>query len=164
MHNRRITAIIIPMNTINNAAQIIEQLNDELLVLRQQNAELDAKVKWYEEQFRLSQQRRFGSSSEKTDPMQLDLFNEAEDTADPKISEPGIETITYERKKRNPGQREDKLKDLPVEEIEYELEESEQICPCCQGNLHKMGAEIRQELKIIPAQVILVKHMEYKYA
>ncbi|NLJ72522.1 MAG: IS66 family transposase, partial [Syntrophomonadaceae bacterium] len=117
------------MNTINNAAQIIEQLNDELLVLRQQNAELDAKVKWYEEQFRLSQQRRFGSSSEKTDPMQLDLFNEAEDTADPKISEPGIETITYERKKRNPGQREDKLKDLPVEEIEYELEESEQICP-----------------------------------
>lgn len=164
MINRRITGIIMLMNTVNNATQIIEQLNDEVLALRQQNAELDAKVKWYEEQFRLSQQQRFGSSSEKTDSMQLNLFNEAEDAADPKISEPDIETITYERKKRQAGQREDKLKDLPVEIIEYQLEESEQVCPCCQGNLHKMGAEVRQELKVVPAQVSVVKHVEYKYA
>jgi hypothetical protein len=32
---------------------------------------LEAKLKWYEEQFRFSQQRRFGASSEKTHPNQL---------------------------------------------------------------------------------------------
>ncbi len=33
-----------------------------------QIAELTAKLKWYEEQFRLAQQKRFGASSEKTNP------------------------------------------------------------------------------------------------
>ncbi len=34
--------------------------------LQAQVEELTAKVRWYEEQFRLSQQKRFGTSSEKT--------------------------------------------------------------------------------------------------
>ena len=34
----------------DNSAQIIEQLNDKILVQEQQIAELNAKVKWYEEQ------------------------------------------------------------------------------------------------------------------
>ncbi|WP_369414753.1 transposase [Collibacillus ludicampi] len=42
--------------------------------LKKQNAELTAKLKWYEEQFRLSQQRRFGSSSERTNADQLELL------------------------------------------------------------------------------------------
>lgn len=41
--------------------------------LEQQVVELSAKLKWYEEQFRLAQQKRFGSSSEKTHPDQLEL-------------------------------------------------------------------------------------------
>ncbi|WP_398573478.1 transposase, partial [Staphylococcus epidermidis] len=67
--------------------------------------ELQAKLRWYEEQFRLSQQRRFGASSEKTTPDQISLFNEAEVTADPAVEEPTIETVTYKRKKQR-GQRE----------------------------------------------------------
>ena len=85
----------------DNSAQIIEQLNDKILVQEQQIAELNAKVKWYEEQYRLSRQKQFGTSSEKTTPEQINLFNEAEDIADPKTKEPDIETITYERKKSN---------------------------------------------------------------
>ncbi|WP_139345736.1 hypothetical protein [Siminovitchia thermophila] len=49
--------------------------------------ELEAKIKWYEEQFGFSQQRRFGASSEKTYPDQFFLFNEAEATADPTVEE-----------------------------------------------------------------------------
>jgi adenine specific DNA methylase Mod len=43
-------------------------------------AELTAKLKWYEEQFRLAQQKRIGASSEKTshDQLELNLSNEAE--------------------------------------------------------------------------------------
>lgn len=103
------------MNIQDNSAPTIEELNntilmlnDRILGLEQQNAELNAK--WYEEQFRLSQQRRFGASSEKTDPEQINLFNEAEDTADPANLEPTLETITYQRKKREPGQKAASLK------------------------------------------------------
>ena len=46
---------------------------------------LTIELEWYKEQFRLLQQKRFGSSSEKTNPDQLNLslFNEAEIEADP---------------------------------------------------------------------------------
>jgi uncharacterized coiled-coil protein SlyX len=50
----------------------IEELNDKCAQQEQQIAELAAKVKWFEEQFRLSQQKRFGASSEKANPDQLD--------------------------------------------------------------------------------------------
>ena len=132
-----------------NTAEIIEQLSDKVMQLEQQNAELNARLRWYEEQLRLSRQKQFGASSEKTEAEQLNLFNEAEDTANPQAEEPTIETITYQRRKKQTGQRAELLKDLPVEVIEYRLEEHEQICPCCQGTLHEMSTQVRQELKVI---------------
>ncbi len=154
------------MDTIKNSAQVIEQLNDKILIQEQQIAELTARIKWYEEQFRISRQKQFGASSEKTPPEQLNLFNEAEDIAQPdnQVQEPDIETITYQRKKKQAGQREDKLRNLPVEVVEYRLPEEEQVCPCCQGALHEMSTQVRQELKVIPAQVVVVKHVQYIYA
>nr|WP_269412618.1 IS66 family transposase [Lentibacillus daqui] len=124
---------------------------------------LEAKLKWYEEQFRLSQQRRFESSSEKTDSEQLSLFNEAEDTANPTVEEPTVETITYKRKKQK-GQRDQKLENLPTETIEYRLSNEEQVCSCCGGDLHEMSTEMRKELKVIPAQVKVVEHVRYVYS
>lgn len=96
------------MNIQENSAQVIEQLNDKILTLEQQIAELNAKLKWYEEKFRfrLSRQKQFGTSSEKSDPEQISLFNEAEDIANPAVEEPTVETITYQRKKKQVGQRE----------------------------------------------------------
>ena len=94
-----------------------------------QNAELQARLGWYEEQFRLGQQRRYGASSERTSPEQLSLvFNEVEATAEP--TEPTEETITYKRRKRR-GSRNETLENLPVKVVEHRLDESEQICPCC---------------------------------
>lgn len=139
--------------------------SEQILLLEQQQAELNAKVKWYEEQLRLQRQRLFGASSEKTAyPEQIDLFNEAEDTADPKTAEPTVETITYSRKKRVPGQIADKIQGLPVEVIDYELPESERVCPCCQGELHEMSTQVRDELKIIPAKASVVRHVQHIYA
>lgn len=125
--------------------------------------ELTAKLKWFEEQFRLSQQRRFGASSEKTNPDQLDFFDEAEKEAVSTLEEPTVETITYKRRKKS-GHRDAVLEDLPVEVIEYDLPESEQICSCCGHPLHKMSVEVRRELKIIPVQVKVVKHVRHVYA
>ena len=150
------------MNNPTNLIEI-EELKNKCDLLEQQNAELTAKVNWYEEQFRLSQQKRFGSSSEKTNPDQLTLFNEAEFEAKPELPEPTVETITYSRRKKEKGQRETVLKDLPVETIEYHLTD-EKVCSACGNHLHEMSTEVRQEFKVIPPQVKLVKHIRHVYS
>ena len=101
----------------------LESLQQECLSLRQQNADLQAQGKRLMEQLRLATHRRFGASSERSDANQLklDLFNEAEAEAQPGAEEPTVETITYERRKKQPGQREAMLGNLPVERIEYRL-------------------------------------------
>ena len=141
-----------------------EQYSAQLAKLEQQNAELSAKLKWYEEQFRLAQHKRFGASSEKTHPdqIELNLFNEAEVLAPAASEEPSMETVTYSRKK--PGSREAKLDKFPLETICYELPEAEQICACCSGALHEMSTETRNEITVIPAEVKVTRHVRQVYA
>jgi transposase len=143
----------------------IEELEQQNAKLEQQNAELTAKLKWYEEQFRLAQQKRFGASSEKTHPdqLELNLFNEAEVLATPEGQEPQAEQITYERRKTS-GKRDAELDRLPVETVTYELGEDEQVCSCCGGALHEMSTETRNEIKVIPAEVKVVRHVRQVYA
>ncbi|WP_051253139.1 IS66 family transposase zinc-finger binding domain-containing protein [Paenibacillus alginolyticus] len=143
----------------------IEELEQKTAKLEQQNAELTAKISWYEEQFRLAQQKRFGASSEKTDSNQIamDLFNEAEVLSTPASEEPTVESVTYSRKK-SVGSREAKLDHFPVETISYTLPEPEQICTCCGGALHEMSSETRNEISIIPAEVKVTQHVRLVYS
>ncbi|WP_036581430.1 IS66 family transposase [Paenibacillus darwinianus] len=150
-------------NPVIEIPDTIEQLQEQNVKLHVQVAELSAKVKWYEEQFRLAQQKRFGTSSERSHPDQLLLFNEAESEADPARDEPALETVTYKRKKQQ-GKREAQLRDLPVETIEYRLPENDQVCPCCDGALHEMSTEVRAELKVTPAEVSVVRKVRYVYS
>lgn len=99
----------------------------------------------------------------KTNPEQLSIFNEAEKESDPEIREPDLEEITYKRRKgKNKKKR--SFDDLPVETVEYRLDEAEQNCPLYDNSLHVMSKEIRKELKIIPAQVKVVEHIKFVYA
>lgn len=149
---------------MENTAKVIKELQNKCARQEQQIAELTVKLNWFEEQFRLSQQKKYGRSSEQTsDQEQLQIFNEAESLADLSLPEPEIEEIIYKRRKQK-GHREAKLKDLPVEIIEYRLPVEEQVCLCCSHKLHEMSTEIRQEVKVIPAQVSVVKHVRYVYA
>ncbi|MBE3087913.1 MAG: IS66 family transposase, partial [Chloroflexi bacterium] len=151
--------------TPNLAEKSREELQQICVVLSEKNAQLEAKLQWFEEQFRLAKHRQFGASSEKTPAEQQALvFNEAEATAAP-APEPTVETVTYTRRKTK-GRREAQLKDLPVETVTHRLPEDEQTCACCGGPLHELPesmAEVRQELKIVPAQVSVVKHVRYQY-
>ena len=99
---------------------MIQELQDRCALQEQQIAELMTKLKLYEEQIRLGQTKRFSRSGEHSDQEQLQIFNETEKEADLKVPEPVIETITYKRAKQQ-GKREEQLKDLPVEVIEYRL-------------------------------------------
>lgn len=143
-----------------------EEYAEKIAKKDMQIAELTAKLKWYEEQFRLAQHKRFGASSEKTshpDQMELNLFNEAEVLTALDSQEPEVESITYSRKKST-GSREAKLDQFPAETITYSLPEEQQICSCCQGALHEMSTETRNEITIIPAEVKVTRHVRQVYA
>jgi len=148
--------------SMENAVNVVTELQEKCARQEQKIAELTAKVTWFEEQFRLNQHRNFGRSSEQQTDQQLSIFNEAEVEASPK-AEPTIEEITYRRRKKQ-GKREEQLENLPVETIEYRLSDEERVCSCCGGEIHGMSTEVRQELKIIPAQVSVVKHVRHVYA
>ena len=139
-----------------------ELLKQEKALLNQEKAELELKLKWFEDQHKLHLQKLYGRSSEKISPGQLSLFNEAESEAKPEAPEPTVEEITYKRKKKK-GHRKEMLKDLPVETVEYHLPKEEQTCDCG-GKLHIMSKEVRKELKIVPAKMSVVEHVQYIYA
>jgi transposase len=135
--------------------------NDALV---EEIAQLKAENQWLKEQLGLAKHRLFAPSSEKTPPGQeAMLFNEAEVCAAPEVPEPATQTITYTRRK-TPGQRQLNLEGLAVEEIHYDLPQEERVCPQCEGPLHPMGADVRNEIKIIPAVITLVRHLRTKYA
>jgi len=135
------------------------QLNNSKL--EDKNSQLEDKLKWYEEQFALLKNKRFGQSSEKQDG-QMNLFNEAElilDEMDNSADEENKETITYTRNK--PG-RKPLPKDLPREIIRHELPESEQVCECGH-HLHVIEEVSSEQVEIIPAQIKVIEHVQVKY-
>jgi transposase len=158
-----------PTPTIEELQKRLEQLekdNAELEAKLKKQNELEAKLHWLEEQLRLHQLKRFGTSSEKTNPDQLELtlFNETEAEANPDLPEPTMESITYQRRRKKRGHREMMLENLPVETVEYRLSAEEQVCSCCSGKMHEMSTEIRREIKYIPAEVKVVEHVRYVYS
>ena len=125
-----------------------------------------AKLSWYEEQYRLSRAQRFGPSSEQTAPFeQMSFFNEAESESSAfVISEPDLPEVKIVRKPKRKGHKDKITSPLPTETIEYRLSAEEMDCPQCGEKLHEMKKEIRKELKVIPAQVMVTEHVRYVYA
>lgn len=159
------------MKNIENTTKPIENTTEDKLsfyenkVARQEQKieELEAKVKFYEEQFRLSQAQKYGSATEKTDPDQMSLFNEAEKFSVKKEEEPTTEEVLVKRRTGKTKTRK-KYADLPIEEIRYSLSDEERQCPNCDETLHEMRTEVRKELKIIPPQVKVIHHTKEVYA
>lgn len=144
--------------------------NDSIDNLKNENAKLqhelemaNAKIKWYEEQFKLNAVKKYGRSSDDVDEEQISFFNEAEISQRTEKEEPPLEKITYERSKRR-GTNKPSFEDLPVERIEYQIPEEELTCGKCNSKMHQMSVEIRKELKIVPAQVSIVEHVKKVYS
>ncbi|WP_132766829.1 IS66 family transposase [Tepidibacillus fermentans] len=140
-----------------------KELEEAYIKLSIEKEQTEIQLQWYQEQFRLSRQKLFGKSSEKNiDDHQLSLpiFNEAETEHQPINVEPQLEDDvhvdplnTKPRKKK--GKRERDLLKLPKKIVEYKLSKEEQVCPKCSNPLHEVRPEIRKELEVIPAKVIV---------
>lgn len=126
--------------------------------------ELEQQVQWFIAQIRLAKHKQFGVSSEQTNIEQINLFNKAEVTADLAVPEPSFTEVKAYYRKRTRLTKDKLPEDLPVEVIEHELPEDGRVCPDCGGELHTMGREIREELKVIPAKAVIVRHVRHVYA
>lgn len=141
--------------------KIYAAMCEEQLTLRDENRLMKAELEWYRQKFLLSQQRQFGISSESTSGQGVLVFNEAEQAEEPALPEAAIEIPAHKRKVR--GQRNEMLKDLPVEEVHYHLPESELTCPSCQSEMHRVGSDDREEVEITPPVITVKKHCVSKY-
>lgn len=158
---------------MTNANKILEEnklLKEKVLRLQQEND-------FFREKFKLAQHRKFGASSEKT-PDQLDwLFNEAEVIADEVSIEAPLENNTSatdeiakfdSESTAAPTQKKTGRKplpaDLPRETRLIDLADAEKICPCCHGDLHKIGEEKSEQLEYIPARLKVIETLRPKYA
>lgn len=153
------------LQTSESGGKMVSIPAAEYEALKTRTVELEQQLKWVMEQLGLAKKRQFGSSSEKSEYDQIDLFNEAEAGAREDAAEPELyESIQpYTRKKGKRGI--DKLpEDLPVEIVEHTLPADEQNCPKCGNGLHVMGKEVREELKIVPAKAVIVRHISYTYS
>lgn len=143
-----------------------EEMEQQMMQLFAAMDEMQAKLSWYEEQYRLSRAQRFGPSSEQTLPFdQMSFFNEAESESSPMIiAEPELSNVEITHKKKKKGHKDGITGPLPVESIEYKLSVQEMVCPQCGEPLHEMKKEIRKDLKVIPAKVMVTEHVRYVYS
>lgn len=110
----------------------------------------------------------FGQLSEKqkyVSPDQLCVFNEAEAEQDPKAPEPDEKTIIVPEHKHKPKRSlEDRIKELPSEDVFLELEGEEAICAHCGTPLRKMGKKfLRSELEVIKKCIKVINYYTYTY-
>ena len=153
------------MKTIEELRKEIQALEATVKNQEEKIARLEKLESWYIEQLKLRQKEKLGKSSEQIDENQItlfDLFNEAEELREAIMPEPTEEVLipTHKRKKKRGAS----YKDLPVEVVEYKLDDEDLACGTCENALHVMSKEVRKELKIVPAQISVVEHVTYIYS
>lgn len=132
--------------------------------LETRNAQLCARVRQLEEQFRLAQLKRYAPSSEKRSER---VFNEAEQTPpDVEVDTVVLSDTGLPAGAPSAGQKRGRKPlpaDLPRKRIEHDLPEEQKICTCCQGSLHRIGEDISEQLHIPPATPWVWQHVRFKY-
>jgi transposase len=105
---------------------------------------------------------RFGARSERLDPDQLNLgLEDAEQelAASAEAVERKAGAVARTGARRNLG-------NLPAHlpRIERVIDIAEKACPCCKGELHRIGEDVGERLDIVPAQFRVIVTRRPKYA
>lgn len=125
----------------------------QLIVLQQ------ARIAWFEEQFRLLKHQKYGASSEAASP-QAALFNEAEALATPGAAS-ADKPAAQKSPRAKPG-RKPLPANLPRETIVHDLPADQKVCGCG-GALHRIGQDKSEQLDIVPRQLKVIEHVRIKY-
>jgi len=158
-------AIVQSAQQLERSAQKIERHEQTIARERARVENKQTTIERLEEQLRRMQQHRFGKRSEK-DPNQGEFhwFNEAEllaaqasqlDETDKFIDVPGH--------KRKASRSRELPADLARTEVVHDLAEPDKVCGCGQ-QMKPIGADVTEQLGIIPQQFYVIVHRRLKYA
>jgi transposase len=149
--------------TMSEAASPPADLPDEPGALKALVREQLWTIRRLEEELRLARHKQFGASSEKSDPDQWQLFNEAEVLVAAPAT-PESEEITVPAHTRGKGKRRPLDARLPRERIEHDIADAEKACPCGSGELRvRIGEVVSEQADIVPAKVKVLQHVRFKY-
>lgn len=143
------------------ALKLIQRQNTKIESQEKEIEYQEREIERLKEELRLALYRKFGRSSEKSDPSQIELFEEAESTD--KSEESCEETIHVPSHTRKKTGRKPLDESIPREEIIHDIPEEEKEC-ACGHQLVKVGEEVSERLQIIPEQIYVERHVYPKYA
>ena len=156
--------------TLIQAMQAYQKKQEtEIQLLKEKMKELEFMNALLSDRLALAQRKQFGSSSEKYAEgyEQMNLFNEAEQEADPNAAEPEMEEIhpkSYKHKKPTGKKEEDLSAFETTEVIKHKLEGDDRFCPECGTKYKVVATETVKYLKFIPARFEVVEETTYVYA
>jgi transposase len=136
----------------------------ELKQSRQENKELKVKITVLEEeviflkeQLLLMQHRIFGKKSEAHEPGEPPVDPSADPATNQTIT---VASHTRKKKTKTNGRLID-TSTLRRHKIYHDLDNK--TCPCCNGELERIGEDISEQLEIIPMIFYVIEHIRYKY-
>jgi len=152
------TAQLSPKRLLNLSLQQEEKIvqQAEKITLQEQ------RIVALENQLRLMLSKQYGSKADNISPDQLKLFDGLEIIEDPipEDSEEDTITVKYQRKR---GKRKPIDPALERRPIHYELPEAQRQCPCG-GELKEISRQTSEQYEYIPAQVVVLEHIQHQYA
>ena len=154
---------------MDKVASKSSELPDDPATLKALLREKELRIAKLEEELRLLIHKRFSASSEKADPDQLPLFNEAEglvgawEADEASAAEVTHEITVPEHTRRKAGRR-----PLPAElervRIVHDVAEAQKSCPCGGGKMRRpIGEVVTEQIDIVPASIRVLQHVRLKY-
>lgn len=156
------------LELVNNSLKVqsssLEEKNTVLEVnnnsLERKTVLLKEKIEELQNKLQMALFKKYGRSSEKTDPAQIEFFEV------PKIDEEAIEEettiVVTSHPRKKPG-RKPLDPAIPRKIILHDIDEKNKICGCGH-DLVKVGEETTERLQIIPEVIYVEQHVRPKYA
>jgi transposase len=107
--------------------------------------------------------RQYGPRREQIDPRQQSLF-EAGPLPAALPASPAIVETRVKAHVRRGGGRQELPPELPRQRVEHDLSEEQKRCPGCGELRQRIGAETSAQLEFVPASLLVLEHVRYKYA
>lgn len=148
---------------LENLPTSIDELQKIIFLQKQEIADYKDRYVRLLEKIKLERARVFSPSSEKN-ILQPDLFDEAGIELPEEVKEQLIDEVEVKShtRKKHPVRR-SLPDDLPREVVMHDISDADKTCGCGE-QLVRIGEEISEQLKYIPAQISVIQHIRPKYA
>ena len=159
------TKTVAELSVVKNERDTLRAERD---ILKTQHAEAVAEVEKLHNLVEQMRRALYGARSEKIDPDQLQLALEGLEQAAGAAKAACEAAVPQEKRERHARTKEPQRNrgalpaNLPRVDVTVDVEDK--TCPCCGGELHPMGEEVREMLDIVPPQLRVKAVHTPKYA